>query len=508
MSRKGRTRCFFDIAIDGAAVGRVLFELHNERCPRTCENFRALCTGERGRSVVTGKALHYKGSTFHRIVKNFMVQGGDFTAGNGTGGESIYGGTFDDEDLGTKHEKGFLLSMANRGPGTNGSQFFITTRSAPHLDGRHVVYGHVIDGEQVVREIENQRTDTKTHRPYTDVTILNCGELLKKGKKKRSSSERSSASEAASEHEETAAAAAAAEEEPAAAATTGDNVQLPSVKEDEVPDVPSNKFLYRRSQTPPERRAEKALAALEAKAEEARKSSRRRRRSHKDDDKQEERSKKTSSDNTSSKPASNRVRVSKSGHKMRGRGMMRWRSPTPDEEEERRRRYGDDYRTRRRKSISPLRRSVTPPHWRREQRRSMKYTELLREREKQSPPPSIAATGVHNVLFFHLYFNNIHIIIIEIGHHENEQNGDGNEQPAAAAAHSSPTSRKRERKRSGDGERERHSRRRRHSSEADRHQERRRFTEDAQTTTTRGKRSRSRSVSAQCTATATAADAN
>lgn len=123
--KKVRPRVFFDIEVGGINLGRVIFQLYTDKCPITCENFRALCTGEKGIGKNSGKPLHYKGIIFHRVVKDFMIQGGDFTVGNGTGGESIYGGTFDDENLDGKHERPFLLSMANRGKNTNGSQFFI-----------------------------------------------------------------------------------------------------------------------------------------------------------------------------------------------------------------------------------------------------------------------------------------------------------------------------------------------------------------------------------------------
>ncbi|CAH3134174.1 unnamed protein product [Porites lobata] len=130
-----RPRCFFDVQINGSPAGRIIFELFADICPKTSDNFRALCTGEKGLSRTSGKPLHYKGSGFHRVIKDFMIQGGDFTKGNGTGGESIYGGTFNDEGFQLKHETAMLLSMANKGPNTNGSQFFITTQPAPHLDG-------------------------------------------------------------------------------------------------------------------------------------------------------------------------------------------------------------------------------------------------------------------------------------------------------------------------------------------------------------------------------------
>ncbi|TLD38384.1 peptidyl-prolyl cis-trans isomerase 1 [Venturia nashicola] len=169
-----RKRVFFDITIGNRPAGRITFELYNDIVPKTAENFRALCTGEKGE--VDGVHLHYKGSGFHRVIKSFMCQGGDFTAGNGTGGVSIYGEKFEDENFALKHDKPFLLSMANAGPGTNGSQFFITTVKTPHLDNKHVVFGEVINGKSLVREIENGPTEGGD-KPRSAVTILDCGEL-------------------------------------------------------------------------------------------------------------------------------------------------------------------------------------------------------------------------------------------------------------------------------------------------------------------------------------------
>lgn len=123
---KVRTRCYFDVAIGNMPVcGRIQFELYNDLVPKTAENFKQLCTGESGIGKITQKPLYYKEIIFHRVVKGFMIQSGDFSKSNGTGGESIYGGTFDDESLSMKHDKPYLLSMANRGPNSNGSQFFM-----------------------------------------------------------------------------------------------------------------------------------------------------------------------------------------------------------------------------------------------------------------------------------------------------------------------------------------------------------------------------------------------
>lgn len=167
-------RVFFDIAIGDDIAGRIVFELHADVVPQTVENFRALCTGEKGVGR-SGKALHYKHSTFHRVIPDFMCQGGDFTNGNGTGGESIYGGKFADENFQLKHTQPGLLSMANAGPGTNGSQFFITTEQTPWLDGRHVVFGRVIEGMEVVRAMEAQ--GSRSGRTRQRIMIADCGQL-------------------------------------------------------------------------------------------------------------------------------------------------------------------------------------------------------------------------------------------------------------------------------------------------------------------------------------------
>ncbi|KIY68839.1 hypothetical protein CYLTODRAFT_249295 [Cylindrobasidium torrendii FP15055 ss-10] len=171
-----RPRVFMDFESDGQPLGRVLYELYDDTAPRTVENFRALCTGEKG-STEAGIPLYYKTSPMHRCIKNFMVQGGDFAKRNGTGGVSIYGGYFPDEDLSRPLDSEGLLCMANRGPDTNGSQFFVTLNQCPHLNGKHVVFGRVIRGyEQVIERIANVETDEKD-RPRVPVTISGCGEL-------------------------------------------------------------------------------------------------------------------------------------------------------------------------------------------------------------------------------------------------------------------------------------------------------------------------------------------
>ncbi|KLO13423.1 hypothetical protein SCHPADRAFT_828036 [Schizopora paradoxa] len=182
-------RVFLDFAVGEQPVGRVIFELYNVSAPKTAENFRALCTGEKGLSAVSSAPLYYKNSVIHRSIKDFMIQGGDFTKRNGTGGESIYGGTFADEDLSRPVDAAGLLVMANKGPNTNGSQFFITLRECPHLNGKHVVFGRVIRGfEEVVQEIANVPTDGKD-RPMAPIVITSCGELeLRKPPPKRSPS--------------------------------------------------------------------------------------------------------------------------------------------------------------------------------------------------------------------------------------------------------------------------------------------------------------------------------
>jgi len=158
VSTKSNPRVWFDIEIGGKAVGTVTFELFANVVPRTAENFRQLCTGEGGMSRSGGKhgfkKLHFLNSFFHRIIPGFMAQGGDFTKGNGTGGESIYGEKFSDENFKLRHTEKYLLSMANAGRNTNGSQFFITFVQTPHLNNKHVVFGRVEQGKEIIAMME------------------------------------------------------------------------------------------------------------------------------------------------------------------------------------------------------------------------------------------------------------------------------------------------------------------------------------------------------------------
>ena len=163
-------KVFLDVKIGEAEPKRIEIELFKDKVPKTAENFRCLCTGEKGEN------LTYKNCTFHRVIKNFMIQGGDFDKGDGTGGKSIYGDKFDDENFVYKHNKEGILSMANSGPNTNGSQFFITCKDTPWLDGKHVVFGKVIKGIEVVKEVEAVKVG-ENDKPEVKVVISDCGEI-------------------------------------------------------------------------------------------------------------------------------------------------------------------------------------------------------------------------------------------------------------------------------------------------------------------------------------------
>ncbi|GAB7363832.1 hypothetical protein MBLNU230_g4398t1 [Neophaeotheca triangularis] len=167
---------FFDVTLGGEPLGRIKFELFHDVTPRTSENFRQFCTGETQNDK--GKPQGYKNTKFHRVISGFMLQGGDFVKGDGRGSTTIYGPEFmDDENLNLKHDEPGLLSTANQGPNTNGCQFFITTVPTPHLDGKHVVFGKVVEGMDVVRKIEAVRVSSDSHQPVIDVRVSQCGEM-------------------------------------------------------------------------------------------------------------------------------------------------------------------------------------------------------------------------------------------------------------------------------------------------------------------------------------------
>ncbi|XP_059337469.1 NK-tumor recognition protein isoform X3 [Ammospiza nelsoni] len=374
MGVQDRPQCFFEIEINREPVGRIMFQLFSDICPKTCKNFLCLCSGEKGIGKTTGKKLCYKGTTFHRVVKNFMIQGGDFSEGNGKGGESIYGGYFKDENFILKHDRAFLLSMANRGKHTNGSQFFITTKPAPHLDGVHVVFGLVISGFEVIEQIENLKTDTAS-RPYADVRVIDCGVLLtssardalEKKKKVCSDSEASESSSSASSSSESSSESEAEnersrrkkrkrraktkqsrkrrkeerkKEDPRCKRTSSqrrslsdksdgaDKVDLstkrdkPVVRPEEIPPVPENRFLLRRDvpvvNVEPEPKLLDAAPVL-----------------------------------TDQKPS-----VSKSGRKIKGRGTIRYHTPP---------------RSRSCSESDDEESSETPPHWKEEMQRLRTY---------------------------------------------------------------------------------------------------------------------------------------
>ncbi|XP_072234745.1 NK-tumor recognition protein isoform X2 [Leuresthes tenuis] len=390
MGVKDRPQCYFDVELNREPVGRIVFQLFSDVCPKTSKNFLCLCTGEKGTGKITGKKLCYKGSTFHRVVKNFMIQGGDFIEGNGRGGESIYGGYFKDENFTLKHDRAFLLSMANRGKDTNGSQFFVTTKMAPHLDGVHVVFGLVISGFEVIKKIEGLKTDSAS-RPYADVRVVDCGQLITKsandvleGKRRRSShsadsslnsndssSHYSSSVESESEAEkkrkhykrkrhakskrpkkkrreakrerntdvltsnqsslgpeekEILEGESEVEEEK----EQGGKREKPVVRPEEIPPVPENRFLLRRDMPSQE-------------------------------DKTEVVEKEETTLPTDQKPA-----VSKSGRKIKGRGTIRYHTPTRSKS--------------RSASVEERGSSETPPHWKEEMTRTKIYQPPSMER--------------------------------------------------------------------------------------------------------------------------------
>merc|ERR1712022_31474 len=164
---KMSTKVFFDMTADGSPIGRVEMTLREDVVPKTAENFRALCTGEKG--------FGFKGSGFPRVIPNFMCQGGDFTNHNGTGGKSIYGNKFEDENFTLKHTGPGILSMANAGPNTNGSQFFLCTVKTDWLDGKHVVFGSVTQGMDTVKKVESYGSQSGKTRE--GIMIANCGQI-------------------------------------------------------------------------------------------------------------------------------------------------------------------------------------------------------------------------------------------------------------------------------------------------------------------------------------------
>ncbi|XP_047944321.1 peptidyl-prolyl cis-trans isomerase CYP21-1-like [Salvia hispanica] len=170
-------RVFMDVDIDKQRIGRITIGLYGDVVPKTVENFRALCTGEVGKAK-NGKVLHYKGTPFHRIIPGFMIQGGDIVSGDGKGNQSIYGGTFRDENFKLKHSHAGIVAMVNSGPDSNGSQFFITTVKAYWLDGEHVVFGKVVDGMDTVYAIEGS-AGTYSGKPRKKVIISDSGEIPK-----------------------------------------------------------------------------------------------------------------------------------------------------------------------------------------------------------------------------------------------------------------------------------------------------------------------------------------
>ena len=167
-------RVFLEISIDGEKQGRIIIELFADKVPTTCENFRVLCTGEKGVGR-SGAKLHYKGCKFHRIIPHFIVQSGDFVKNDGSSNECIYGPKFPDENFVVKHSEPGIVSCANSGRNSNGCQFFITLIKAPWLDGRHVAFGKVVEGMDIVEKI--QGCGSSSGSPKQTVEISDCGEL-------------------------------------------------------------------------------------------------------------------------------------------------------------------------------------------------------------------------------------------------------------------------------------------------------------------------------------------
>ncbi|GMT34355.1 hypothetical protein PFISCL1PPCAC_25652, partial [Pristionchus fissidentatus] len=381
----GRRRTFFDVTIDGREVGRVVFELYDELVPKTAENFVKLCTGLVGKSATGGAPMHYKGSTFHRVIKGFMIQGGDFTKGDGTGGESIYGGAFADEDLSGKHDAPFLLSMANKGRDTNGSQFFITTAPAPHLNGVHVVFGRVVSGSDVITEIEHLKVDGKS-RPIADVIIIQCGELVRAAKKRRQDSVSSEEGKKRKARKDESSSDSSSDEDEEEAKEN--QQQVSTIRKEDLPPEPTNPhaFLYRRSKTPEEVRAKRDAERKEKDRASGRSGDRDRdrrrsrsrdrggRRRSRSRDRGSRRDRRTSrSPWRDVEPAGRRRsspgdRKSKASEittsdgkkiKVKGRGALRFRGGFEEEREK------------------------TPPHWKREQFRVKKLDELHKERDQR-----------------------------------------------------------------------------------------------------------------------------
>ncbi|XP_047997156.1 peptidyl-prolyl cis-trans isomerase G [Leguminivora glycinivorella] len=334
-----RDRVFMDITIGGLPSGRIVFELYNDVAPKTAENFRALCAGDAGIGKVTGKPLIYKGMLFHRVVKDFMIQGGDFTNANGTGGESIYGGTFEDETFELPHDRPYLLSMANRGKDTNGSQFFITTQPAPHLDNVHVVFGAVVSGAMLVRQLEALPVD-RNSRPLQDAVVANCGQLVRlKAKKRKDKKSEESEAESEKSHKKEKKRKKDKKEKKkrrhqSASADEGEItepahplVQTSKIDPREIPEVPTNRFLMREAGT-----------------------------MRRDNERDRERDRMRYRER-------DRNAYTRSGRIIKGRGVFRYRTPS---------------RSRSRS------RSATPPHWRQAQRRIIKLSEFERSEQERA----------------------------------------------------------------------------------------------------------------------------